>query len=181
MNRLRRHKKEKANRNDILHAEKGSTTTIISSLSSGRSKDKNNSPINAPDNALPDYQKPQAQPSPAQQSQPPDHPPPKISDLDLANALPPPEDFRTSLLMPKLSARFSMLKEQDDPESMLGKACDDSVLFPKRASRLNLFGHQIPPSKLSDIEEMSIRSGQPGHVDSYASGDTMMTAPRPEV
>jgi hypothetical protein len=28
-----------------------------------------------------------------------------------------------------------MLKEQDDPLSMLGKASDDSVLFPKRASR----------------------------------------------
>ena len=60
-------------------------------------------------------------------------------EFDLNNALPPSDDFRTSLLMPKLSARFSMLKEQDDPTSKLGKANDDSVLFPKRASRLELF------------------------------------------
>ncbi|KAL8723736.1 MAG: hypothetical protein Q9225_000031 [Loekoesia sp. 1 TL-2023] len=59
--------------------------------------------------------------------------------LDLANALPTSDDFRTSLLMPNLSARFSMLREQDDPHSKIGKANDDSVLFPKRASRLDLF------------------------------------------
>ncbi|KAI9830581.1 MAG: hypothetical protein M1826_004607 [Phylliscum demangeonii] len=35
-------------------------------------------------------------------------------DLDLANALPSTDHFRTSLLMPKLSARFSMLRDQDD-------------------------------------------------------------------
>lgn len=34
-----------------------------------------------------------------------------------------------------------MLREQDDPDSKLGKANDDSVLFPKRASRLDLFSH----------------------------------------
>jgi hypothetical protein len=51
--------------------------------------------------------------------------------------------------MPGLSARFSMLKEQDDPNSLLGKASDDSVLFPKRASRLNLFTH----NPLADIAE----------------------------
>ncbi|KAL8975737.1 MAG: hypothetical protein Q9197_000001 [Variospora fuerteventurae] len=59
--------------------------------------------------------------------------------VDLTTALPPSDDFRTSLLMPNLSARFSMLKEQDDPHSKIGKANDDSVLFPKRASRLDLF------------------------------------------
>ena len=59
--------------------------------------------------------------------------------VDLTTALPSSDDFRTSLLMPNLSARFSMLREQDDPNSMLGKANDDSVLFPKRASRLDLF------------------------------------------
>ncbi|KAL9614913.1 MAG: hypothetical protein Q9167_000655 [Letrouitia subvulpina] len=61
--------------------------------------------------------------------------------IDLTTALPSSDDFRTSLLMPNLSARFSMLREQDDPESKLGKANDDSVLFPKRASRLDLFSH----------------------------------------
>ncbi|KAJ6169285.1 hypothetical protein N7497_002128 [Penicillium chrysogenum] len=75
--------------------------------------------------------------------------------------------------MPKLSARFSMLKEQDDPLSMLGKASDDSVLFPKRASRLNLFGHS--PAMLADIDEVSSNDGsRPSfaldRTASYASG-----------
>ncbi|KAI4249210.1 MAG: hypothetical protein L6R40_000668 [Gallowayella cf. fulva] len=59
--------------------------------------------------------------------------------VDLSTALPPSDNFRTSLMMPNLSARFSMLREQDDPNSKIGKANDDSVLFPKRASRLDLF------------------------------------------
>ncbi|GFF29437.1 hypothetical protein IFM61606_10359 [Aspergillus udagawae] len=92
-------------------------------------------------------------------------------ELDLANALPSTDDFRTSLLMPKLSARFSMLREQDDPDSLIGKASDDSVLFPKRASRLNLFGHS--PNLLADIDEASI-DGRPsinlGRTDSFVSG-----------
>ncbi len=70
-------------------------------------------------------------------------------ELDLSTALPSSDNFRTSLLMPNLSARFSMLREQDDPTSKIGKANDDSVLFPKRASRLNLFSHP----GLSDIAE----------------------------
>lgn len=73
-------------------------------------------------------------------------------ELNLAEALPPTDDFRTSLLLPNLSARFSMLREQDDPNSKLGKANDDSVLFPKRASRLDLFG--VPRPGLSDIAEV---------------------------
>ncbi|KAL2815366.1 hypothetical protein BJX63DRAFT_390286 [Aspergillus granulosus] len=96
--------------------------------------------------------------------------PEKEPQLDLATALPPTDDFRTSLLMPKLSARFSMLREQDDPESLLGKASDDSVLFPRRASRLNLFGHN--PTLLTDIDEAS-DSGRPSFSvgrGSYASG-----------
>ncbi|KAL4750384.1 hypothetical protein BDW72DRAFT_176102 [Aspergillus terricola var. indicus] len=91
-------------------------------------------------------------------------------DIDLSSALPSTDDFRTSLLMPKLSARFSMLREQDDPESLIGKASDDSVLFPRRASRLNLFGHN--PSLLTDIDEVS-SSGRPSfnhERGSFASG-----------
>jgi hypothetical protein len=71
--------------------------------------------------------------------------------IDLANALPSSDDFRTSLLMSGLSARFSMLREQDDPKSKIGKAADDSVLFPKRQSRLNGF-HS---TGLHDIAEVS--------------------------
>lgn len=71
--------------------------------------------------------------------------------IDLATALPSSNDLRTSLIMPNLSARFSMLREQDDPSTKIGKANDDSVLFPKRASRLNLFGHD----PLSDITEVA--------------------------
>lgn len=93
-------------------------------------------------------------------------------EVDLSTALPSSDDFRTSLLMPNLSARFSMLREQDDPTTKLGKANDDSVLFPKRASRLNLFNH----TGLSDISEVaSIDSIRPpfayGRVGSYHSGD----------
>lgn len=101
--------------------------------------------------------------------------PESTPQLDFTAALPPTDDFRTSLLMPKLSARFSMLREQDDPESKMGKASDDSVLFPKRASRLNLFGHN--PNMLADIDEVSSNDGscRPsmalGRTDSYASGD----------
>jgi hypothetical protein len=86
------------------------------------------------------------------------HPEPKLQ-LDLANALPSSDDFRTSLLMNGLSARFSMLREQDDPLSKIGKASDDSVLFPptKRQSRLNDFGFQ--PHGLSDIAEVSSING----------------------
>ncbi|KAL2443624.1 hypothetical protein ABEF95_008145 [Exophiala dermatitidis] len=71
-------------------------------------------------------------------------------EIDLATALPDSNDFRTSLLMPGLSARFSMLREQDDPSTLVGKANDDSVLFPKRASRMNLFSH----NPLTDIAEV---------------------------
>jgi len=81
-------------------------------------------------------------------------PEPKV-ELDLSTALPDNESFRTSLMMANLSARFSMLREQDDPSTKIGKANDDSVLFPKRASRLNLFNH----NPLTDIAEVSsIRS-----------------------
>ena len=75
--------------------------------------------------------------------------------IDISAALPSSDDFRTSLLMPNLSARFSMLREQDDPNSKLGKANDDSVLFPKRVSRLNLFAH----NPLTDIDETSSMTG----------------------
>src|SRR5689334_9970122 len=77
---------------------------------------------------------------------PKDAPQPK-PELDLGSALPDTNEFRTSLLMPGLSARFSMLREQDDPNTKVGKASDDSVLFPKRASRLVLFAH----NPLTDI------------------------------
>jgi len=84
-------------------------------------------------------------------------PEPKL-ELDLANALPSSDDFRTSLLMSGLSARFSMLREQDDPKSKIGKASDDSVLFSsKRQSRLNDFG--FSSNGLSDIAEVSSING----------------------
>ncbi len=84
-------------------------------------------------------------------------PPPKPEEpeVDIAAALPSSDNFRTSLLMPNLSARFSMLREQDDPLSKIGRANDDSVLFPKRASRLDLFSHQ----GLSNIAEVDSRRG----------------------
>ena len=44
-----------------------------------------------------------------------------------------------------------MLREQDDPNTKIGKANDDSVLFPKRASKMNLFGN----NDLGDIAEVA--------------------------
>ncbi|OWY57701.1 GTPase-activating protein gyp7 [Alternaria alternata] len=78
-------------------------------------------------------------------------------EFDLSAALPKADDFRTSLIMPGLSTRFSMLKEQDDPDSKIGKASDDSVLQPKRQSRLHEFG--FVPGGLSDIAEVSSLNG----------------------
>ena len=75
----------------------------------------------------------------------------KQPEVDIGTVLPSSENFRTSLLMPNLSARFSMLREQDDPKTKIGKANDDSVLFPKRTSRLNLFGHD----EFADAVEVS--------------------------
>lgn len=95
-------------------------------------------------------------------------------ELDISIALPASENFRTSLLMPNLSARFSMLREQDDPNTKIGKAVDDSVLTPNRQSRLYDFQK---PYGLDDIAEVaSIRSSirppfaqQNGRAISYAS------------
>lgn len=75
------------------------------------------------------------------------------STIDIETALPSSDNFRTSLLMNSLSARFSMLREQDDPNSKIGKASDDSVMYSKRLSRYNDFGFQA--HGLSDIAEIS--------------------------
>lgn len=82
----------------------------------------------------------------------PQEPEPK-PEIDLSTALPSSDDFRTSLLMSGLSARFSMLREQDDPTSKIGKASDDSVLFPKHQSRFNDFN--FSSQGLSDIAEVA--------------------------
>ncbi|KAK4553560.1 hypothetical protein LTR86_009356 [Recurvomyces mirabilis] len=73
-------------------------------------------------------------------------------ELNIIEALPSHDNFRTSLLMPNLSARFSMLREQDDPNSLLGKASDDSVLQPRRRSRMADFG--FGSNGLNDIAEV---------------------------
>jgi len=94
-------------------------------------------------------------------------------EIDLATALPSNDDFRTSLLMSNLSARFSMLREQDDPNTKIGKASDDSVLFPKRQSRLTDFGFAPTAGGLSDIAEVeSIKASRFPRTGSYASDDT---------
>ncbi|KAF2633574.1 hypothetical protein BU25DRAFT_444276 [Macroventuria anomochaeta] len=110
-------------------------------------------------------------------------------DFDLGSALPSTDDFRTSLIMPGLSTRFSMLREQDDPSSKIGKASDDSVLTPKRSSRLHEFG--FAPGGLSDIAEVSSLSGsirppfaieRTNSFDSDKTGDesgNMMSRARP--
>lgn len=94
---------------------------------------------------------------------------PEKVEIDLSTALPSTDEFRTSLLMTGLSARFSMLREQDDPNTKIGKASDDSVLFPKRQSRLDYGGFR----GLGDIAEVeSIRAAAPfARKDSYHSDD----------
>ena len=78
-------------------------------------------------------------------------------DFDLGSALPKVDDFRTSLIMPGLSTRFSMLREQDDPSSKMGKASDDSVLPQHQLSGPLDFG--FTSGGLSDIAEVSSLSG----------------------
>lgn len=93
-------------------------------------------------------------------------------EFDLATALPSTDDFRTSLLMSNLSARFSMLREQDDPNTKIGKASDDSVLYPNRQSRMADFGFS-GGAGLADIAEVeSIRAATFLRKDSFASDDT---------
>ncbi|CAM1502406.1 Fc.00g043900.m01.CDS01 [Cosmosporella sp. VM-42] len=89
-------------------------------------------------------------------------------EVNLATALPSNDDFRTSLLMTNLSARFSMLREQDDPSTKVGKASDDSVLFPKRQSRMMDFGYG---AGLSDIAEVESIKGPAYRVNSFVSTD----------
>ncbi|KAK4225759.1 hypothetical protein QBC38DRAFT_445278 [Podospora fimiseda] len=93
-------------------------------------------------------------------------------EFDLSAALPSDDNFRTSLLMSNLSARFSMLREQDDPNTKIGKASDDSVLYPKRQSRMAEFGFSGGLG-LSDIAEVeSIKAAPFLRKDSFASDDT---------
>jgi len=146
MNRFRKHKKDKEKAKETKEDSQNGPTQTATPVFSLKPKKK----------------EPEPQPEPQPEPEP-----------DFSIALPSTDNFRTSLLMPKLSARFSMLREQDDPESKLGKASDDSVLFPKRASRLNLFGHNL--SMLTDIDEVSSNDGSRpsialGRTDSYASG-----------
>ncbi|KAK3375881.1 hypothetical protein B0T24DRAFT_208396 [Lasiosphaeria ovina] len=97
-------------------------------------------------------------------------------EIDLATALPSNDDFRTSLLMSNLSARFSMLREQDDPSTKIGKASDDSVLYPKRQSRMADFGFSGGVGGLSDIAEVeSIKASPFLRSDSFVSSDTDST------
>lgn len=102
-------------------------------------------------------------------------------EIDLATALPSSDDFRTSLLMSGLSARFSMLREQDDPSTKIGKASDDSVLLPKRHSRMNDFSFGTGAG-LGDIAEVeSIKAPPFLRTDSTASEESgsVLTRARP--
>lgn len=139
--------------------------------------------------------KKQKVPSPAAESDNPDKrlwrrkkpiPEPKVEPKPVVNTvLPPSEQFRTSLIMPNLSARFSMLREQDDPTSVIGKASDDSVLQPKRKSRLIDFG--AAGGALGDIAEVSsiiesIGSNVPApRKTSYTYGEKTPTKKRSSV
>ncbi|KAK8062131.1 hypothetical protein PG997_014228 [Apiospora hydei] len=108
-------------------------------------------------------------------------------EIDISSALPSSDDFRTSLLMTGLSARFSMLREQDDPSTKIGKALDDSVLFPKRQSRMQDLGPAGALSALgglSDIAEVESIRAPFARNDPYASDNdsthgSIMTRAKP--
>ncbi|KAL7802272.1 hypothetical protein V8C44DRAFT_296602 [Trichoderma aethiopicum] len=89
-------------------------------------------------------------------------------ELDISSALPSTDDFRTSLLMTGLSARFSMLREQDDPTTKVGKASDDSVLFPRGQSNWNLGGLQ-DIAEVESIRSPSISRLEPFNIDDSGS------------
>lgn len=86
-------------------------------------------------------------------------PEPEPVEPKVESSLPSEDSFRTSLIMSNLSTRFSMLRDQDDPFSLLGKASDDSVLVPKRRSRLGDLGG-FSGGSLSGITERSSQSSQ---------------------
>lgn len=116
-------------------------------------------------------------------------------ELDLSTVLPSADNFRTSLIMPNLSARFSMLKEQDDPNSRLGKARDDSVLQSLRQSRLNNLTFSTvsdraedsflknpirPPFAFEEHDSISSADGYGTDDDSTYTGSIMSRARRGE-
>jgi len=94
---------------------------------------------------------------------------------ELSFVLPTSDNFRTSLIMPNLSARFSMLREQDDPMSILGKASDDSVLEPRRRSRLVEFGFSGGTADIAESTFFTVPVGPlfttPPKQGSYGTGD----------
>ncbi|KAL8382423.1 hypothetical protein RB595_006279 [Gaeumannomyces hyphopodioides] len=91
-------------------------------------------------------------------------------EVDITTALPSHDEFRTSLLMTGLSARFSMLREQDDPSTKIGKASDDSVLFPKHSSRILDHGFSGDLNDIAEVE--SLRAPFGGRVDGDDASST---------
>ncbi|KAF5550325.1 hypothetical protein FMEXI_3867 [Fusarium mexicanum] len=103
-------------------------------------------------------------------------------EIDLATALPSTDDFRTSLLMTNLSARFSMLREQDDPNTKVGKASDDSVLFPKRQSRMMDFGFAAGLGDIAEVESIRApfaRSSMQENDDTGSTNGSVMGRSKP--
>ncbi|KAH7235668.1 hypothetical protein BKA59DRAFT_280184 [Fusarium tricinctum] len=103
-------------------------------------------------------------------------------EIDLATALPSTDDFRTSLLMTNLSARFSMLREQDDPNTKVGKASDDSVLFPNRQSRMMDFGFSAGLGDIAEVESIRApfaRSSMQSNGDDASTNGSVMGRSKP--
>ncbi|KAF2857569.1 hypothetical protein K470DRAFT_260690 [Piedraia hortae CBS 480.64] len=103
--------------------------------------------------------------------------------VNIAAILPSSDDFRTSLLLPNLSARFSMLRQQDDPNSILGKANDDSVLPTSSAPHLGHISEvssltSSPRPPFADSDPFAIESGY-GSDGDVASHTSVMSRPRP--
>lgn len=100
----------------------------------------------------------------------------------IISTLPVTDDFRTSLLMTGLSARFSMLREQDDPLSKIGKASDDSVLHPNRQSRIMDFNnHYAGLGDISEVESIrpSFLERDPSQLSDDGQTGSIMNRSRP--
>ncbi|KAH8168673.1 hypothetical protein LIA77_11937 [Sarocladium implicatum] len=62
--------------------------------------------------------------------------------VEYDTVLPPSDDFRTSLLLGSLTARFSLLRDVNEDKNRVIFQ-DESILFPKRHSGLHIFGPDL--------------------------------------
>ncbi|KAI5794281.1 hypothetical protein DFH27DRAFT_463034, partial [Peziza echinospora] len=84
--------------------------------------------------------------------------------LDLATALPPTDDFRTSLLMPNLAQRFSILAQEQSGQNSLAERPSAQTNGNSKGDDLSSFNFSsfTPSGGLSDIAETGSIAGSLG-------------------